>query len=338
MKNPYMNLNHQKIRALGLCSGGLDSMLAALVLQKQGIDVEWVSFETPFFSADKARRASRQTGIALTVENITPVYLEMLKNPACGYGQHLNPCMDCHALMFKLAGELMKERGFHFLFSGEVAGQRPMSQTKPSLRYVEKHSGFAGYIVRPLSALILPPSIPEENGWVNRSMLLGLNGRTRKPQMKIAEEFGITEYPTPAGGCLLTEDVYSGRLRDLFGHQQTQSEREFHLLKYGRHLRLDPQTKIIVGRHRQDNEHIMSYYDPQEDLNIHLKDIPGPAVLMPRGGSNDMIALAASICVSYSKAPKDTSVEVQITTPETREIIYAQAIEPDRIMAFFISV
>jgi tRNA U34 2-thiouridine synthase MnmA/TrmU len=333
-----MNSDNQKIRALGLCSGGLDSILAALVLQKQGIDVEWVSFETPFFSADKARRAFRQTGIPLSVQNITPIYLEMLKNPSCGYGQHLNPCMDCHALMFRLAGELMKSRGFHFLFSGEVAGQRPMSQTKSSLRYVEKHSGFEGYIVRPLSALILPPSIPEENGWVNRSLLLGLNGRSRKSQMKLAEEFGIKEFPTPAGGCLLTEDVYSTRLKDVFEHQETQSERELHLLKYGRHLRLDPQTKIIVGRHRQDNEHIMSYYDPQEDVHIHVKDIPGPAVLMPRGGTDDMMPLAASICVSYSKAPKDLPVNVEITTPNGTEIIQAKAIEQDQIMAFFISV
>lgn len=333
-----MNSNSQKIRALGLCSGGLDSILSALVLQKQGIEVEWICFETPFFSADKARRASDQTGIVLTVENITPVYLEMLKNPACGYGQHLNPCMDCHTLMFRLAGERMKTHGFHFLFSGEVAGQRPMSQTQSSLRYVEKHSGFKGYIVRPLSALLLEPGIPEQNGWVNRSLLLGLNGRSRKPQMKLAEEFGISDYPTPAGGCLLTEDVYSGRLRDLFAHQETQSERELHLLKYGRHLRLDKQTKIIVGRHRQDNEHIMSYYDPQEDVHIHLRDIPGPAILMPRGGSDEMVPLAASICVSYSKAPKDTSVAVEINTPDTRDTIHAQAIAQERINSFFISI
>jgi len=134
-----MTENSKKIKALGLCSGGLDSILSALVLRRQDIEVEWVTFETPFFSAKKAQSASRDNGVPLTVRNITPIYLEMLKDPPAGYGKYMNPCMDCHALMFQMAGEIMKERGFDFMFSGEVAGQRPMSQTLPSLRYVEKH-------------------------------------------------------------------------------------------------------------------------------------------------------------------------------------------------------
>jgi tRNA U34 2-thiouridine synthase MnmA/TrmU len=139
-----MNTNKQIVRALGLCSGGLDSTLAGLVLRNQGIDVEWVTFETPFFTAANARKASEKTGIALTVKPIYPVYIKMLRNPRAGYGKQMNPCMDCHALMFKLAGEMMPEQNFDFLFSGEVLGQRPMSQNKSSLEYVEKHSGFKG--------------------------------------------------------------------------------------------------------------------------------------------------------------------------------------------------
>ena len=156
-------INYQKkVRALGLCSGGLDSILSALVLHRHNVEVEWITFETPFFSSEKAVKASKKTGIPLTVKKITEEYLTMLKNPHCGYGRNMNPCMDCHSLMFRIAGGIMKEREFDFLFSGEVLGQRPMSQTLSSLRYVEKHSGYEGYIVRPLSAKKLPVTIPEK--------------------------------------------------------------------------------------------------------------------------------------------------------------------------------
>ncbi len=189
-------------------------MLAALVLRNQGIKVERVTFETPFFSSTKALKASQITSVALTVKPITPIYIEMLKNPSCGYGKNVNPCMDCHALMFHLAGKIMNERGIDFLFSGEVLGQRPMSQTRPSLRYVEKHSGFDGCILRPISAKRLPETIPEKMGLVNRALLLDFAGRSRKPQIKMAEKFGLTEYPPPSGGCLLTDKGFVRRLKD----------------------------------------------------------------------------------------------------------------------------
>ncbi len=214
------------VRALGLTSGGLDSILSALVLKDQGIEVAWVNFETPFFSSDRARRAARMTGIPLRVKNITGVYVKMLKNPNCGYGANMNPCLDCHALMLELAGSIMTEEGFDFLFTGEVLGQRPMSQTKPSLRYVEKQSGYDGYILRPLSAARLPVTIPEKEGLVNRDLLLDITGRSRKPQIKLAGEFGLEDYSSPGGGCLLTDKGYSDRLRDLFDHQDICSEDE----------------------------------------------------------------------------------------------------------------
>jgi len=193
-----------KVKALGLCSGGLDSLLAGLVLKKQGIDVEWINFETPFFSAEKARNAAKSANIPLTVLDITTSYLEMLKHPSCGYGKNMNPCLDCHAFMFKIAGMRMQDKGFDFMFSGEVLGQRPMSQTRPSLRYVEKTSGFDGYILRPLSAKLLSETVPERQGKVNRSLLFGFSGRSRKPQIELANQYGVTQYPAPAGGCLLT--------------------------------------------------------------------------------------------------------------------------------------
>jgi tRNA U34 2-thiouridine synthase MnmA/TrmU len=323
-----MNSRSKKVRGLGLCSGGLDSMLAGLVLRDQGIPVEWINFETPFFSSAKARKASRITGIPLTVRSITPVYVEMLKNPPCGYGKCMNPCLDCHALMFKIAGELMKERGFNFLFSGEVLGQRPMSQTKPSLRYVEKHSGFEGYILRPLSARGLPETIPEKKGWVKREEMLKLAGRSRKPQIKLAKKFGIAEYPAPAGGCLLTDKGFSRRLKDFFDQQSTWTEDELYLLKYGRHLRVNPGTKIIIGRTQDDNQNLLKYHDPQQDTILELKEYPSPITLVPRGGSKDILTLAASLCAGYSKAPRDVPLEVLVTKPDSRETVTVLGIPP----------
>jgi len=311
-------------------------MLSGLLLRKQGIDVQWITFETPFFSSEKARQASETTGIPIIVKNITSIYLKMLINPRCGYGKYMNPCMDCHALMFNLAGSIMKENGFDFLFSGEVLGQRPMSQTMNSLRYVEKQSGYDGYILRPLSAKNLPVTIPEQQGLVNRNLLLDISGRSRKAQMKLAKEFGITDYPSPAGGCLLTDKGYASRLKDLFEHQETYAERELHLLKYGRHLRLDKVTKIIVGRTQIDNEHIKKYYDTNLDTLIKVKTFPGPIVLMPNGGRREMRMLAASICAGYSKAPEITPVEVSVTTPRGHEIVQVFGVPPNEIKHFLI--
>ncbi len=332
-----MNNNKPKVRALGLCSGGLDSMLAGLVLRKSGIEVEWITFETPFFNAAKARQASQITGIPLTVKPIYPVYLKMLKNPPAGYGKYMNPCMDCHALMFRLAGSVMQERGFDFLFSGEVLGQRPMSQNKTSLRYVEKHSGFDGYIVRPLSGKNLPETTPEKEGILDREILLDIKGRGRKKQIKLAAEFGIKEYPAPAGGCLLTDKGYTNRLRDLFEHQENCTEEELHLLKYGRHYRLNPQTKLIVGRTQSDNDNILKFHNPQRDIVIDVKDYPSPVALIPHGAEKDSVMLAASICTGHSKAPKLAPVKVFVKTGKKKKTIQVIALQPDDVRKLLIT-
>ena len=331
-----MILNPRKIRALGLSSGGLDSILAALVLRKQGIDVEWISFETPFFSSDKALHAAHITGIPITVKNITSVYIEMLKNPPCGYGKNMNPCMDCHALMLRLAGSIMKERGFNFLFTGEVLGQRPMSQTKQSLRYVEKQSGCEGFILRPLSAAKLPVTIPEKEGLVNRDLLFDISGRSRKIQIKIAGEFNLTDYPSAGGGCLLTDKRYSARLKDLFEHKEKFTEEELYLLKHGRHLRLDKNTKIIVGRAEKDNEQIEKYYNKNIDAVIKVKDFPGPFVLVPNGAEKDMTAFAASICVGYSKAPENIPVDVIVIMPQGSQVLTVSGISLEKIRQYLV--
>lgn len=337
-KNPLSTTvsTAKPVRALGLCSGGLDSILAALVLRRQGIHVEWISFETPFFSADKARRAAAQTGIALHVQEITDDYLIMLHSPPAGFGKNMNPCMDCHTLMFRKAGLFMQARGFDFLFSGEVLGQRPMSQTASSLRYVEKHCGFDGLILRPLSARRLPETPMEQRGLVDRERLLGLSGRSRKPQMALAAEFGIGSYPTPAGGCLLTDPGFSRRLKDLMDHGAVLTLNALHLLRHGRHMRLGPSTKIVIGRNEKENESIAQWCDPASDTLVKVRNHPGPTVLMPGGGEPPMLFLAACICAGYSKAPQETPAVVQMETAGNTQTLSVLPITPQESKRFLI--
>ena len=303
-------------------------MLSALVLRDQGILVEWITFETPFFSSANARRAARILDIPIFVAKITPVYLEMLKNPPSGYGKQMNPCMDCHALMFRLAGQKMAEDGFDFLFSGEVLGQRPMSQQKNSLRYVEKQSGYEGYILRPLSARSMPETLPEQKGWVDRNRLLDITGRSRKEQMALAHRYGIEDYPSPAGGCLLTDKGFSDRLKDLFQHRTDFSERELYLLKFGRHLRLDRDCKVIVGRTKGDNDHIKRHVDPLSDTVINVIGYPGPVAVIPGGAGREAVLMAAAICAGYSKAPEDQPATVSVIGADGKENVKVLPIPP----------
>lgn len=333
---PTHKTRNASIRALGLASGGLDSILAALVLREQAIEVEWVNFETPFFSSHKARLASRNTGIPLRVENITPVYINMLRDPHCGYGSNMNPCLDCHALMLEIAGSIMTREGFDFLFTGEVVGQRPMSQTKPSLRYVEKRSGLDGHILRPLSARLLPPTIAEERGLVDRRLLLGLSGRSRKEQIRLAGRFGIDDYPAPGGGCLLTDPGFSRRVKDLLENQHRIEERDLELLKHGRHFRIRPDAKVIVGRTMQDNAMILSLADPDKDIQIQMLDMPGPTALIPFGGPEDVVSEAAGLCVAYSKCRDSQSVRVSANGPGWSRVLAAGTAPRDKYRPYLI--
>ena len=287
-------------------------MLAALLLQHQGIRVCFITFETPFFSSESAKKASLLTGIPLITLDITEDYMEMMKNPNAGFGKNMNPCMDCHALMFSKAGEILEKEGFDFLFSGEVVGQRPKSQNKNSLRYVEKTSGFEGQILRPLSAKLLPMTEMEKKSLVNREKLMNISGRSRKIQFQMAKEFGIKEYPSPAGGCLLTDKIFSSKLKDLMEVQVIFDKRELHLLKNGRHFRLDSRTKIIVGRSQQDNELLMEHYKKNTDVLLKHMTLPGPDVILTGTASPENIETAAFICASYTKSPEKETTPIHI--------------------------
>jgi len=296
------------IKAIALFSGGLDSILAVKLVQKQNIDICGLTFTTPFFNAAKAQASARQIDLPLMVEDFTTQHLQMLKSPRYGYGKNMNPCIDCHTLMLKMAGRKMEETGADFLVTGEVLGQRPMSQTKQSLYVVAKNSGYAGYILRPLSAQLLEPVKAEREGKVDRLKLLSISGRGRKDQIRLAKEFGIQQYPPPAGGCLLTDPIFSIRLRDLMSHSEDRQIRDYELLKYGRHFRAGDKGKIIVGRNKTDNE-ALRQLALNVDLVCNMADFPGPYVLVPYGSESAMTA-AAALCVRYSDAPADTEARV----------------------------
>jgi len=296
-------------KAIALVSGGLDSILAAAVIREQGIELLGIAFTTPFFSADNALAAAHELPVPLRVVDITQPHLDLVRRPQFGYGKHLNPCIDCHTLMVREAGRLMEIEGAACIITGEVLGQRPMSQNKRGLKIVEEISGYPGRVVRPLSAKLLPETIPEREGLIDRTRLLDIQGRSRKTQLGLAQRYGIVRYSTPAGGCLLTDPGFSRRLRDLFESGRDVALRDIELLKVGRHLRLSPETKVIIGRHAQENEHIVRMSTPDDDL-IKVERVPGPVALIPYGGTPDEVKQAAGICVRYSDAPEGTSAPV----------------------------
>ena len=291
-------------------SGGLDSILASRVLQEQGIEVTAVTFETPFFGADKAKATARRIGLPLTVLEITEEHLRMLHAPRYGYGKNMNPCIDCHTLMLKIAGQRMAEEGADFVYTGEVLGQRPMSQGKQSLQVVAKNAGYPDRILRPLSARLLPETLPEREGKVDRSRLCAISGRGRKEQMEMAARYGITSYPAPAGGCLLTDALFTRRLRDLFDHHPDYRIRDIELLKVGRHFRLDAATKLVIGRNIRDNASIEGLAE-SDDAVITIARVPGPVALLPGGGDETTRKLAASLCGRYSDAQREAEVIAQ---------------------------
>ena len=286
-------------------------MLAAELIRAQGIDVLALFFETPFFTSKKAGKSARNMGLSFKVMNITKRHLEIVKHPKHGYGNNMNPCIDCHALMFRIAGEILEQEGANFVFSGEVLGQRPMSQNKKSLTLIARESGLEGLLLWPLSAKNLPPTIPEEKGWVIRDLLMDFQGRSRKPQIELAKKLNINEYPSPAGGCLLTENAFSRRLKDLLSSRHNPELREIEILKLGRHFRIDTRTKVVVGRNKRENEALRALADDEDILLISMS-VPGPTVLVSGDHSDASLGLAAEITMAYSDAEVGETIAVRV--------------------------
>ncbi len=319
-------------KALALISGGLDSLLAARVVQEQGIHVEGVNFFTGFCveghthairkqDQNKPKRnnalwVAEQLGIKLHIVDISSPYKDVVLNPKHGYGANLNPCLDCKIFMVNKAVEWIERNGFDFIVTGEVVGQRPKSQRADTMPVVARESGAEDRLLRPLCARNLPPTLPEREGWVDREQLFDFSGRSRKPQMALAAQFGLKDYAQPAGGCcFLTDEHYSAKLADLW---KSRGQRDYDLddimlLKVGRHLRPRPHFKLIVGREEGENNFLEGY----RKRFLHLRTLShnGPLVLVDGPVDAAELEIAARIAARYSAGRTAEAVEIQVVDP-----------------------
>ena len=283
---------------------------------EQGIIVEAVNFLTVFCNCTNhgksclaSKSAADHLGIRLKVFEVSKDYFEIVKNPKHGYGSNMNPCLDCRIFMFSKARAYMKDTGASFVITGEVLGERPMSQRRDAMRIIERESGLQDLIVRPLSAKLLEPSIPEKEGIINRERLLDISGRSRKPQIQLAKEFGINDYPCPAGGCLLTDPAFAARMRDLIKFKPEFTVNDVRLLKVGRYFRLSDEARLVVGRDEDENKSL-SAITQEEDMTFYAVKRKGPlGIGRGRLGEKD-IWTAASILARYSDGGKDEPVEI----------------------------
>ncbi|MDD5042226.1 MAG: tRNA 4-thiouridine(8) synthase ThiI [Candidatus Omnitrophica bacterium] len=286
------------IRALALISGGLDSLLACRLIENQGIEVVGVHFKIPFCKLDIKKGVSGM-GIELVEFDLGEDFLSLIGNPRYGFGARMNPCIDCKILMFKRAKALLEELNADFVISGEVLGQRPMSQNKQALNIIQQRSGLGDLLLRPLSARFFEPSLPEREGWVNRDLLLDFNGRVRAPQIRLARELGIEDYLTPAGGCLLTDPCFSRRLEEALSHDELSLD-NLELLKVGRHFRLGKKLKLVVGRNKNENGILLSLARDGDCLFFPHKELAGPVSLTRGVLSEDSAVLSSRITCAYS--------------------------------------
>ena len=306
------------MKCLSLLSGGLDSILAARVIMEQGIEVIGVCFVTPFFGPDNARTAAKTLDIRLIEHDFTEEYFAMMKNPRYGFGGNMNPCIDCHGLMLKTAHSLLEKFDASFLITGEVLGERPMSQTSGGLNAVLKLSADRDLVLRPLSAKLLEPTKPEREGWVDREKLYDFSGRGRKRQEELAKSFGIKDYPQPAGGCLLTEERYSQRLKELIEHEGL-NRRDAEFLSIGRHFRLDEKAKMIVGRNRSENQRLLDLAGSDDTVIRPAENIKGPVGIIRGEASEDILQTAGKILARYCDRQEDQAVGINIYRREEKE-------------------
>lgn len=356
------------VKSVVLFSGGLDSTLAILTIMKQGIEVKAIKFRTPFDISQihpyppflkeggvgiinfqhyyEEMDVAQKFGFDIEIHYLGDIFIDIVKQPRFGYGKNMNPCIDCRILMLKEAKILMNKIGADFIVTGEVLGQRPMSQRRDTFYLVDREAGVRGYVLRPLSAKLLEITIPESKGIVNREELYNFSGRTRRPQITLAREFGLSSYPSPAGGCLLTEPHYAHRLKDLLIHSQNPCIRDIKLLKTGRHFRFSPQCKIIVGRDKKENE-ILESLAGSNDCLITIEGYGSPTTLVSGILTDEALRVATSLCARYSDAKDLSDVEAKViclgnrynirTSSARNEIIEGMRIdrfrEKDRVKA-----
>jgi len=295
-----------RTKVVALISGGLDSVLAAKVILEQGFDVVGLYFTSAFSKSygneqeTHAARVARAIGIDLRITDMGQDYIDLVRNPTHGYGKNINPCIDCKIFMLKRAKAVMQEIRAPFVVTGEVLGQRPMSQRRDTFHVIERDADMRGLIVRPLSASLLPPTKAEEDGLIQRSKLLGISGRSRTVQLRLAERYGVRGYSTPAGGCLLTDKNFSAKLRDLFDDKETATSNDIKLLTLGRHFRIDARNKIVLGRNNKENRMLVDL----ESKGYHLfmpDGFPGPVALLSGTPTQDINQTIGRLIITYSK-------------------------------------
>jgi tRNA-specific 2-thiouridylase len=302
------------MKAIALFSGGLDSTLAIKLIRDQGIEVLAVNINTGFGSTKDRlihmQSMCDQVGAELKIIDIQSEYLQdVLFDPKHGYGKNFNPCIDCHAKMFAVAKRIMEAEGASFLISGEVMGQRPMSQIKDAMQKVLNDSNCEGLLLRPLSAKMLTPTMAETNGWVDREKLEGITGRNRDRQMELAREIGLEDFESPGGGCLLTDENFAKKMFDFIKYDKFEVK-DILLMKYGRHFRLSDGAKLVVGRDQADNAHLEAI---ENDKYFHMKTlIPGPHAMLSKSASEADKELAIKIILTYCKTNADESYIVSV--------------------------
>ncbi|MDD2679330.1 MAG: tRNA 4-thiouridine(8) synthase ThiI [Candidatus Omnitrophica bacterium] len=309
------------MRAITLISGGLDSILAARIVKEQGVDVLPLNFKIPFCQrkseaaavADVKTLAKNGLGKDLKTIDLGAGFLELVLEPRYGFGANMNPCIDCKILMLRKAKGLLGPFGAQFIVTGEVLGQRPMSQHRKALEIIEKESGLEGLLLRPLCAGLLPETLPEKEGWVKRQGLFKFSGRERRPQMDLADKFNIKNYPNASGGCLLTDINFSRRLKDLMAHRQLSIE-NVELLKIGRHFRLSEQAKLIVGRNEGENKELEGRASNSDYLFMPDEALAGPTCLGRGEFNQELVRLSAGIACRYC----------DISAGQSARIIYHQ--------------
>ena len=299
MTKDKTSLKKSNLKALGLISGGLDSLTACILVKEQGIEVIGLNITSPFCQYEINLDLFRKNlGIHVYNLPLGDDFLDIIRNPKFGYGRHLNPCVDCRIYILKKAKEFMKKVQAEIIFTGEVLDQRPKSQHLKALHIVEKESGLEGKLLRPLSALQLKPTIYEEKGIVDRSKLLGIKGRSRKIQLDLAKKHGLLQEYYAGGGCLLTDVNYSNRMKDSLKFNNIREIEDMNILKYGRHFRYN-KSKIIVGRNENENEKLLQL-KKSNDLIMEAQGVPGPITIIQGDLNDEILSFAASLTFRYS--------------------------------------
>jgi tRNA-specific 2-thiouridylase len=320
------------MKALTLLSGGLDSILATKLILDQGIEVVAVHFILPVVAEkeDYAEKTVKHFGIPLMSVEVGDEYLDVLRNPKYGYGSGMNPCIDCRIYMLREAKKLAQEIGAEFIVTGDVLGERPMSQYRKALNIEEEEAGLEGLILRPLSAKLMPETIPERERWVDRSKLLAISGKSRKPQIALAEKFGLQDvYPTPSGGCLLTHKEFAAKVKDLFDHEPKVTKRDIALLRIGRHFRLKA-SKIIVGRNEAENKLLLELKNPAD----YAFEVPGcgsPITILEGSQDPEAIELAARLTARYSDASKEEEIRVEYWNEEVKRTVIVSPLDEKEV-------